>query len=206
MLRRPLTTGLGLLALLLAGFGQAADEYWVSVGSYRTVETAEVARGQASERLSESFGVSEANLASGRWYRVIAGPYLSAEIAEHIREEAVRSGFENAWVLAMDSPFVADPGMTTYPDDDYRFDSYSFDDSGTTYSSEGYAPETPRGSVPASEPADIPGFNAPIREEREKEHKLISEPPEGYQLHELNRDQATLDFSSPFLLASKAHS
>lgn len=194
MLRRTLTTGLGLLILMLAGSVQAEDEYWVSVGSYRSIEEAEAARRDASDRLPEPFGVSEANLDSGLWYRVIAGPYLSSEIAVHVRDEAVRSGFESAWVVAMSSALASDTSATVYPDDDFRLDDYSFDStSDERFSSEAYDPNTSRYSMPASEPADIPGFNAPIREEREKAHKLISEPPEGYRLHELNRDQAAQD-------------
>ena len=207
MLRRPLTTGLGLLVLLFAGFVQAAGEYWVAVGSYRGIETAEAARTDAAMRLSESFAIAETTLDSGFWYRVIAGPYLSIEIAEHVREEAVRSGFETAWVLDVAPVLAIDSASSAYSDDDYRFESYSYD-SDEGFSSGGYESNTSRYSVPAAEPADIPGFNAPDREDRDKEHQLITEPPDDYQLHELkrapepNRDQSALDWQSPYLLAS----
>lgn len=208
MLRRPLTTGLGMLMALFAGLLQAADEYWVSVGSYRSIESAQAARAEASERLPETFSVSEAQLDSGLWYRVVAGPYLTQEIAEHIRDEAGRSGFQSAWVL-LAAPALISASGGEYSSDDYSYEPPSYD---TTFdqdlSSERFEPDPSRYSVPASEPADIPGFNAPIREERDKEHKLITEPPEGYRLHELkrdeqNRDQAALDWTSPFLLASR---
>ncbi len=207
MLCRPLTAGLGLLLLLLAGSLQAADEYWVTVGSYRTLESAEAARSQASEQLPESFGIAEAQLGSGLWYRVLAGPYLTEEIARHIRDEAVRSGFGNAWVVSTAPSLVSAPSTSGYSTDDYDPERYTYDTTlDDDLSSDRFDSEPSRYSMPASEPADIPGFNAPIREEREKEHKLISEPPEGYRLHELNRDQAALDWTSPFLLASnQAH-
>lgn len=207
MLRRSLTTGLGLLVALLAVSLHAADEYWVTVGSYRTMASAEEARSQASERLPESFGVAEAELDSGLWYRVLAGPYLTREIADHIRDEAVRNGFDNAWVLAMAPSVLAVPPVSSYSDDEYEVDDYSFDSTlDEPADSESFESNSSRYSMPSSEPADIPGFNAPVREERDKEHKLITEPPEDYRLHELNRDQAALDWESPFLLASnEAH-
>lgn len=201
MLRRPLTTGLGLLALLFAGITQAADEYWVAVGSYQSIEAAEAARSQASDQLSETFSVSGADIDGGRWYRVVAGPYLTREIADHILEETRRSGFANAWVLGTE----AGAAVETYNEE--RLETYTYE---PLPEEEPYTPpvesEPSRYSVPAAEPADIPGFNAPIREDRDIEHQFITEPPEGYQLHELNRDQAALDWNSPFLLASnEAH-
>ena len=182
------------------------DEYWVTVGSYRSMESAEAARSEASAKLPESFTISEAQLDSGLWYRVIAGPYLTQEIAfVHIREEAVRSGFGSAWVLET-SPQIVSESASSYSDDDYRFEPYSYDDYDTgldeAIPTDRFESEGSRYSVPASEPADIPGFNAPIREDRDKEHKLISDPPEDYHLHQLNREQAALDWTSPFLLAS----
>ncbi len=194
MRRRPLVTGLGLLIALLAGSLHAADEYWISVGSYRSVESAETARDLAGERLSESFSVSEAEVDSGRWYRVLAGPYLNQEIAEHIRDEAVRSGFDNAWVLAADYSSLSESGTVAYPDGEYDLDE--------TANANRFESDRGPFSMPASEPADIPGFNVPVREERENEHKLITEPPKDYRLHELNRDQTALDWASPFLLVS----
>ena len=191
MLRRSLMAGLCLLAPLFASAGQAADEFWVTVGSYQTISRAETARTEASQQLSESFGISEAQLDSGLWYRVVAGPYLSSDTASHIRDEAVRNGFGNAWVMDVTPEFISEPA-STYSADAYRLETYSDQAyrsglDGGAY--EPVAPESSRYSVPASEPADIPGFNAPIREDRDKEHKLISEPPEDYRLHQLNRNQ-----------------
>ena len=133
----------------------------------------------------------------------------------------MRSGFENAWVVSSEATLVSTPASGAYSSDEYSVDTYSYEsadesayDSDSRYessldddlSSDRFDTEGSRYSMPASEPADIPGFNAPIREDRDKEHQLISEPPEDYRLHELNRDQAALDWSSPFLLASnEAH-
>jgi hypothetical protein len=195
--------------MLFASPVQAADEYWVTVGSYRSIESAEAARSKAGAQLPESFSLAEVQLDSGLWYRVIAGPYLTREIAFHIRDEAFRSGFGSAWVLAT-APEIVSESTASYSDDEYRYESFSYDEYDTRLeeglSTDRFESEGSRYSMPASEPADIPGFNAPIREERDKEHKLITEPPEDYRLNQLNRDQAALDWTSPFLLASnEAH-
>ncbi len=125
MLRRPLTTGLGLLVLLFAVTAQAADEYWVTVGSYQTIESAEDARGKASQTLPESFGVSEVQLDSGLWYRVLAGPYLTQEIADHIRNEAdYRAHVEYCWFNPVKHGFVEDP--SEWPYSSYHRDRHLF--------------------------------------------------------------------------------
>lgn len=201
MFRRPLTYGLGLLVLLSAGVCQAAAEYWVAVGSYRNLDTAESARTQATVQLPESFSVAQVEIDSGLWYRVLAGPYLTREIADHIRTEAMRSGFDSAWILATEAGVVGegDYGLSGLSAaDDYSLEEYSSD----LPPLEDFETDQERYSVPASEPADIPGFNAPVRPDHTQEHQLIEEAPEGYRLHQLNRDQAALDWSSPFLLAS----
>ena len=188
MFRRSFTYGLGLLALLFAGASQAAVEYWIAVASYRDLDDAESARSRASEMLPESFSVSQVELDSGLWFRVLAGPYLTRDIADHILSEATRNGFDRAWMLSAEAAVVSgadytlsDPSLAH----EYRVEDYGAD----LPPLEPIDTDSERYSVPASEPANIPGFNAPVRPDRSEEHKLIDEAPDGYQLHELSRDQ-----------------
>ena len=162
MFRRSFTYGLGLLALLFAGASQAAVEYWIAVGSFRDLGDAESARSRASEMLPESFSVAQVELDSGRWYRVLAGPYLTRDIADHILSEATQNGFSQAWMLSVEASVVSgtdysldNPALT----DDYPVGEYDTD----LLPLEPIDTDAERYSVPASEPANIPGFNAPVR-------------------------------------------
>ena len=198
MLRRFKANGLGLLVLLLAPFAWADAEYWVAVGSYRDLDAAESARSQASDLLPETFSVTQAILDSGLWYRVLAGPYLTREIADHMLDEAGRNGFENAWILSLD-PGTVSRSFSSDFDYTQEFDALSPD---LPVDPSAYQFEPAQQRVPSSEPTDIPGFNAPVRPDKGVQHKLIDKAPEGYELHKLNRDQTGLDWSSPFLLAT----
>lgn len=177
MYRRPLSHGLGLLAFLLASAAQADVEYWVSVASHKSFAAAEAAKQDASARLPETFSIKEADTGIGFYYRVVAGPYLSKEIADHMVGEAKRIGFDQAWVLMTESLSASASDYRPNPDS----------------ATESYPAAVPRSSLQPVEPTDIPGFNAPDRPERDHGHNLIDEAPPGYQLHRLNRDQAAID-------------
>lgn len=207
MFRLRLVCGLGIIVLLFAARAGAEVEFWIAVGSYKDLINAERAQREASAKLPESFSITQAETDSGNWYRVLAGPYLTREIAEHMMGSARTAGFDGAWILAQESglygravyadPLLSDPGSDALL-------------SGDTYLSdpetERFEFDTPSYEVTPASPADIPGFNVPERPERDKTHKLIDQAPEGYDLHRLNRDQASLDWTSPFLLASNDRS
>ncbi|HEY5645125.1 MAG TPA: SPOR domain-containing protein [Pseudomonadales bacterium] len=177
MIRRSLAYGISLVALLLAVLGRADDDYWVSVGSYRAFDQAQAAREQARARLPESFSVSEAMLDSGIWFRVLAGPYLTREIAEHMVEEARRQGFVSPWILAGSSSIrtdLADYGGDLLSSEPRSADEIDLDDFAL--------------DVPDADRSGVPGFAAPMRSEPEKEHILVDEAPAGYRLNRLRRD------------------
>lgn len=177
MIRRCAVVTLTLLLGALAPGGWADQEYWVSVGSYRSYAEAESARAAAGTRLPESFSIVEAQLDSGLWYRVLAGPYLTPEIADHMLDEARRQGFESPWILVSQTTLVGSVGegsgylLESGPDADDEIDF-----------------EQSRLDVPDEAPLDVPGFNAPIRPDEDIEHKLVSEAPEDFRLHRLHRD------------------
>jgi len=177
MIRRCTVLVVYLLFMFFSVPGLADSEYWVSVGSYRSYSEAEAAREKAGMRLPESFSISEANLDSGLWYRVMAGPYLTKEIADHMVDEARRQGFTSPWVLMREAELVGSIDeqlgglLSSEPTSADEIDLQNF-----------------HLDVPDEAPMDIPGFNAPTRPDTEQEHKLVDEAPSGYQLNQLHRN------------------
>ena len=108
-------------------------------------------------------------------YRVITGPYLTLEIADHMVDEAGRLGFESPWALVRDSSAT---GIGT---------GYRADAPGSEPISTGEI-EDFQLDVPTSASLDVPGYNAPIRTDEEVEHKLVDEAPSDYRLNRLHRD------------------
>lgn len=177
MIHRCTVVILTLLVGAVALESRAEPEYWVSVGSFRSYSDAEAAREQAGARLPDSLSIAEALLDSGLWYRVLAGPYLTPEIAGHMLEEARRQGFESPWVLIRENTLVGPIGEL----------SGYLPDAGPA-AAEQTGLEHFRLDVPGETPLDIPGFNAPVRPDEDVEHKLVSEAPENYRLNRLRRD------------------
>lgn len=184
MLRRSLAYGLSLLALLTAITARGEAEYWVSVGSYKNLVNAEIAQREASAKLPESFSISEADTSLGFFLRVVAGPYLTREIADHMLGEAQRAGFSSAWILITESTLSTLPSygseLSMPADADLNLPEYQ----------------------PAGEPLELPTFKLEDRPERSTEHRVIDVAPDDYHLHRLHRDQSAIDWSSPFLLAT----
>ncbi len=189
MRRSLLAHALCVLTLLLATAAHADIEYWVAVGSFKDLVLAENAQRLASAQLPEVFSITQAETPSGSFYRVLTGPYLTREVADHMQSEALRSGFKGAWILATDAgslsmPLLSiDPYATSEPfySDDLEFEMPDYD-------------------VPISEPTDIPGFNTPAETERSTEPFRVDEAPADYQLNKLERDQAAIDGLDPLLL------
>lgn len=183
MHRRVLCCVACLLFVAIAAPLSADSEYWVSVGSYRDLTGAEAAQNSAGSKLTETFTVVQAETDTGLWYRVQCGPYLTREIADDVLGQAKAAGFESAWILMSDSGTVTMPMTDGYDHDllEQEPDLGTFD------------PDAAVRNVPEAEPVDIPGFNAPVREEREVEHKLIDQAPPGYKLNRLPEAAAKVD-------------
>jgi hypothetical protein len=84
---------------------------------------------------------------------------------------------------------MSDSGAVTMPmTGDYDHDLLEQEpDLGT------FDPDADVRNVPESKPLDIPGFNAPVLEEREVEHKLIDQAPPDYRLNRLPDGAARVD-------------
>ena len=148
-----------ILTVILAIEASAETQYWVAVGSYQERSFAEAAQNEAEALLPQSFSIMEAMTGQGFFYRVLAGPYLTQDIADNWLREAVRRGFDGAWLLAKESA-----GFSDYPTTDLSASDLSaFDEELPTLRFEG-------------------NTRAPI------EPEIIEEPPADYFLHKLYRD------------------
>jgi hypothetical protein len=167
------------LALLAAVNVWAETEYWVSVASASDLEVAEAVQKEAESRLPEAFSLQPADTTKGFFYRVIAGPFFSQGSAEQLVEAAKGEGFSEAWVVVVKRDI----------EDSYR--SYSeplplesATDSDDEYRTDG-ALEIPRG-MDTGKP----------------KRSVVDEPPPGYKLNKLKRDQAGIDWASPLFSRS----
>jgi hypothetical protein len=162
---------LSLLAQLVTPQARGEVEFWMSVGSYQDLAYAEVARNDASSMLAESFAIDDVETHDGFFYRVVAGPYFSKEIADHLVDEARRVGFATPWA------FVRESGLTTLP-------------SST-------ALREPELDLPEldvdSELEALPALELKDRPMQSSEHKLIDVAPDDYHLHRLRRDRSAVE-------------
>jgi len=179
MIRRTLTPALLLLILLEAPASRADSEYWMCVGSYDTYTEAQAARERAGKLLPESFSIDESEVDGAVRYRVVSGPYLTQSMADHMVNEARRQGFDAPEVQARETTLAG------------SIDEYagSLMDSEPTPSADQVDIKNLHLDAAEEPPMDIPGFNAPVRTETDKDHKLVSEAPAGYRLNSLRKGQ-----------------
>ncbi len=151
-----------ILIWTLASEVAAEKQYWVAVGSYQDPSFAEEARAQAAASLPQSFTIIPVVTDTGYFYRVLAGPYLSQEIADDWMREAIRLGFVGAWLLAEEAdrsiPGLADFSTTDFP----AIDASAFDE-------------------------DLPKLQLEARLNQQPEREVIEEAPADYFLHKLYR-------------------
>ena len=147
----------------------AMREYWVSIASFKAMDQAENGARQASERLPDSFSVAPATTPNGFFYRVVAGPYLSREIADHMLEESRRNGYTDAWIFSEEGLSVS--GLV--------------DDSELSYSlareSEDRMP-LEMSDIPARSPQSAAPASPP-----QKTKEIVQKAPEGYSFNRLRR-------------------
>lgn len=113
---------LALVALLAATVPAAGqDDFWISVGSFKSFDAAQRLQAKAALTLAEPVQMLPAEVAGRNVFRVVGGPYESrAAAAEHARN-AQTSGYPDAWVLrAAGFATVAapSPGIEALPDID----------------------------------------------------------------------------------------
>jgi len=181
------------LLLLLAVDASAATEYWVSVASTKDLEDAERLQLKAGQALPEAFNLQPANTAKGFFYRVVTGPFLSIDSAKRVIADAVKAGFDQAWVVAVDTDSMESmpltspesyPEMTT-PEPDMRT---SYPDMRTSY------PDMPEDSLESDDlDKSYPPPEEPPPAQQRPPHKLVETAPPGYQLNKLTRNESSDD-------------
>ncbi|MEZ5558410.1 MAG: DUF5916 domain-containing protein [Pseudomonadales bacterium] len=165
-----MTRSLLAVAVLLLTAGAGADpQYWIAIGSYSNLAYAEEARARADAILAEPFAIVSVDVAGSRFNRVLAGPFLTRELASDLLRQAREAGFDGAWLLAEDAGY--DLSTDVGGADPYvgpgSFDRLLDD-------------------LPAPDALPPPRPAAP--QEQRKPPVVVDEPPPGYQLNRLHRE------------------
>jgi hypothetical protein len=166
----------------------AQQQFWVTVGSFQSTETAEQAREKAVAELAESFAVVGAQTGKGYFYRVASGPYATREQADERLQRAWRQGYPQAWIWADDSSAF---GMSGAGRDEYTT-QYS-----TDFSSEYGSTDLDLGIDLGDYPADLDATleydetlstDTEVIDTHEALPVLVDDAPPGYQLNRMRRD------------------
>lgn len=96
----PRPSRLALIVLLAAAAPAAAqDDFWISVGSFKSFDAAQRLQAQAALALAEPVQMLPAEVAGRNVFRVVGGPYASRATAADHAKNAQTSGYLDAWVL-----------------------------------------------------------------------------------------------------------
>lgn len=207
-----------LCSLGFAPWAVADDQYWVSVGSYKSDADAARGRALAESRLSESIAITPADTVAGYFLRVVAGPYSSRDIAKSKMDLAHNAGYADAWVVGpaaaaswssanstaglrtdLQTGIGADAGgdIDDYSSTSYRETDYSDYDYSTGYSSSVYSTEGDYSTdLVVDSSAELYELSRSDNYQREADAgaafqppELVDEAPASYQLHKLKRDK-----------------
>ena len=154
------------LVLVVSGATHALEQYWVSVGSFSSQENANRLLGEVTQHTDADARIrSLARSGEKKSYRVVVGPYVIKSVAyQQLLELQIQ--YEGVWI------------WTEHVDErDQR--------------------------PPSSSASDLPKYREQITEidfqtlntnptnteDPEKEKKFVEEPPAGYELHKLRRNQ-----------------
>ncbi len=170
-----------------------ATQFWVSVGSFKTSDTAQKASATASQKMGESFSVVRVDTPKGLYFRVASGPYVDRVAADDRIRSAHAAGYSGAWMWAGDETVFAsrlgdglvDEGMSssseqtsTLNDDEFDYDFGELDSSlEDLLSDDDYLNDLP----PIESTNQLPAGS-------EEVPLLIDQAPDGYKLNKLRRD------------------
>ena len=173
--------GLCCLFLLVAGNVFAESAYWVSVVSSKDLGVAERLQHEAEAKLPHPFSLQPTDTSKGFYYRVVTGPFVTQAEAQGLVDEANQQGYKGAWLFPIERQSWSAPALPSdIPDERY--------------------------TVPEAEPEErLLDLPTPMQTE-DPERAVIDTPPQGYKLNKLLRDQAGIDWRSPYLLASNSGS
>lgn len=155
-----------------------AQQYWLTVGSYQSIETAEKARAQAAANLIDAFAVMGAQTDRGYFYRVVSGPFMTRALADERRTSAREQGYPQAWIwIDATASFTPLPGDA----DDSAMD---FETSQRAYSTYDYGT-----AVDSLYADDGETRAAALIDKRSTPPVLVDEAPPGYQLNKMRRER-----------------
>ena len=166
----------------------AYAQYFVSIGAYRAVETADELAAEATEKAGMAFSSRAVDTPDGGMYRVVAGPFDSRGEAQSGAARAREAGYAGGWIVTLGMPAAARPVAEATVDDllDVPLDSIGVDDlSLDDWSLDDDLPPIEvllegLPDIPPAEPA--PATAVPI----EPVQEVVV--PENYQLNRLRRD------------------
>jgi len=172
-----LVLAVALSALVGAGSARAADQYWVSLGSFNELRGAEQMRDQASSTFYQlSIVPSESPI--GFVYRVVEGPVADRPSGESLLRQARNAGFIDAWLVIQDSTLPMGE-ITAYDRSDLS-DPYELPVAESDYS-----------NAYASDPAES-ASSADYNTVKIGKEELVETAPAGYGLHRLDRSLNSL--------------
>lgn len=179
-----------VLLLVLCSFGVAGrawaeSEFWVAVGSFQALESAERARDSAAQQLAGSFVITPADTPSGYFFRVLAGPYLSRGTAQEVLERAQQEGFADAWLLAQQAGTSTYSSSTSYPSSTSSGDLDATLDATFDQNAAGSGRA---GSADSPMSTRSPRGGSEAQPDREPPPTLIEEAPDSFRLNKLRRD------------------
>ena len=191
-----------LLALVaLAIPSQAADQYWVSLGSFGELKGAEQVRDRASASFYE-LSIIPSEAPTGFVYRVVEGPMADRASADVRLSQARAAGFADAWLVIQESSvplggssgyetsvgisdsYTLPPAEALATDDGYA-NRYRLENSVSGQVLEGYSSSDDATAIGAPSAADYNKVNIGNEE-------LVETAPAGYGLHRLERSESNL--------------
>ncbi len=181
--------------MLASGAAHAADQFWVSLGTYSQLSGAQHMHSRARGNFSQLQVVpSESDI--GFVYRLLDGPVYSRVEADESLERARSAGFFDAWLVVKGDSFVMPQGLSeaeiaagaaadsNVSDPLLADDQYGYGLGGSTQS-EYRSDYDSQSAVSATEESTT----APsVGEGTLGEGTLIETAPPGYGLHQLRRD------------------
>lgn len=167
----------------------AVAEYWISVASFKSRDSAESALVDAQALSKQPFSVYGVRTDKGYFFRVIAGPYLTQGEAKAAQQTLTSRGLNGGWIWgsgatetmpkASNAPGAFDLRGTRAFDDSMSVDADAYDDDWQDEFGFDEAldfgpqdPLLPEGSKPSQDP--LP--------------EIQETAPEGYQLNKLRRE------------------
>lgn len=128
--------------IAVLGCQWAYAQYWVSIGAYRAVQTAEELAVEATDRAGLGFSARAADTPDGSIYRVVAGPFDSRDEAQSGAAQARDAGYAEGWIVTFGMPAATpaavaadatadsllDAPLDSIAVDDLSLDDWSLDD------------------------------------------------------------------------------